>query len=258
MPGFRSENVFSIDSLDFTVYTLQSTRSSRQNTYISGICAQLVFDLVNSELIIILRMLPWFHGTMTDASYGSACVKVMNDEWYVARGTARRSKDSVANQIFANISAECNENSKNAIKFRCKFLECAHHTHIRTHTWWKDGSNRSSSIHVCLCDDNKHMPCGIRRNSQCISQFSGQNTFHADWISILVVVAVAVVVVVMAELSHIHLIYDAISKRHDCCNVMRTQNKEVHIGIWAVLEEWAGRQRERANSHFAFGAGMRI
>lgn len=61
-----------------------------------------------------------------------ACVKVMmnND---VADGNVMWSKDSVANQIFANTSPDSNENSKNAIKFRCKFRKCAHRTHTHTH-----------------------------------------------------------------------------------------------------------------------------
>lgn len=56
----------------------------------------------------------------------AACANVMMNDDDFAYGNEMRSKDSIANQIFANISSECNENNKNAIKFKCKFLECAH------------------------------------------------------------------------------------------------------------------------------------
>lgn len=66
----------------------------------------------------------------------AACANAMMNDDDFAYGNEMRSKDSVTNQIFANISSGCNENSKNAIKFKCKFLNCTHciHSNPAPHT----------------------------------------------------------------------------------------------------------------------------
>lgn len=141
---------------------------------------QLVLDLVNIGSIICNNDGPptWL-STQPEKISHFACVKVMmnND---VADGNVMWSKDSVANQIFANTSPDSNGNSKNAIKFRCKFLKCAHRTHTHTPTHGRSNWSFSWCIHVCLCDDNKDMLYGIRRNSPilyvCIMRLATQNT----------------------------------------------------------------------------------
>lgn len=94
--------------------------------------------------------------------------------------------------------------------------------HTQTHTWCDDPiDHRASMFAFVMTTKTFCMAFNAIRYVFCNLQRRTPST--PDWISILVVAVVGVV----DELPHIHLIYDAIWKRYDCCNSHKQSFKKM-------------------------------